>query len=268
MARFRAPSTSTATSSAAASSREPTPVPVARPIPGARHRMKQMDQKGKGKAEEGRRSETPEPSRNRRVRSSGAPLPKKKKIEHAKKKQAVKTQFKTREETHVFVGNLPFGISEEQVRRIFSRCGPVVSVTICCGRGTIATAGQVLSGSRARNSQHYAIIVFNGVRCVRRALDLNGKRVGATPLCGTLQGGFVPEVCLTAADLPMIQDMVRKFVNERGHPAPRAPGPGAPLARGESTWVDVSVPDIPEDAPAPPEGRNKFLGFLGKAFMS
>ncbi len=75
--------------------------------------------------------------------------------------------------TKLYVGNLPFKASEEEIRELFAQAGQVESVKIITDRDTGQSRGfgfvEMASGEEARK----AIEMFEGKEWMQRALKVN-----------------------------------------------------------------------------------------------
>ncbi len=75
--------------------------------------------------------------------------------------------------TKLFVGNLPFTLSESQVEEMFAEAGKVVSVVIPTDRGTGRKRGFAFVEMENDTEAEDAIRKFNGHNCEGRELVVN-----------------------------------------------------------------------------------------------
>lgn len=71
--------------------------------------------------------------------------------------------------TKIYVGNLPFSASEDEVRKLFAQHGTVQSVTLTADRDTGRPRG-------------FGFVEMSAADAARAIENLNGKSIGGRPL--------------------------------------------------------------------------------------
>ncbi len=79
-------------------------------------------------------------------------------------------------ELKLFVGNLPFTTSEEDVRTLFAQAGEVTSVALIKDRDTGRSKGFAFVEMKTQAEAEKAISMFNGFRVAGRELTVNVAR--------------------------------------------------------------------------------------------
>ncbi len=90
----------------------------------------------------------------------------------------------------LYVGNLPFSVSDQSLTTTFSQCGNVESAKIIMDRDTGRSKGfgfvEMSSDAEAQD----AISKFNGADCEGRAMTVNEAKPQAPRESGGRGGGF------------------------------------------------------------------------------
>lgn len=79
-------------------------------------------------------------------------------------------------ELKLFVGNLPFTTSEEDVRTLFAQAGEITSVALIKDRDTGRSKGFAFVEMKTQAEAEKAISMFNGYRIGGRELTVNIAR--------------------------------------------------------------------------------------------
>lgn len=96
--------------------------------------------------------------------------------------------------TKLFVGNLPFGLSEPAVQELFAQCGKVISVVIPTDRDTGRKRGFAFVEMENQADAEAAVKQLNGSTIEGRQIVVNaaherGQRAGAGASGGGGGGG-------------------------------------------------------------------------------
>ena len=89
-------------------------------------------------------------------------------------------------EVKLYVGNLPFTTTEEEIRALFEQAGQVVGVDLIKDRDTGSSKGFAFVTMGAQNEAEKAITMFNGYSMGNRELKVNPAR----PREDSGRGGF------------------------------------------------------------------------------
>jgi RNA recognition motif-containing protein len=76
-------------------------------------------------------------------------------------------------ETKIYVGNLPFSATEEQLKELFSQAGTVTSVSLITDRNTGQSRGFGFVEMSTQEEMQNAIAKFNEYQMDDRALRVN-----------------------------------------------------------------------------------------------
>jgi len=133
-------------------------------------------------------------------------------IKEALRLDQLRQSVKKREFCFVYVGNIPPTATEASLRNQFRKCGSIQDICIRCSSGAAVLIGQA-HPYRTPHDRQYATIMFTQPKAVAKALKLNGLEMH----------GFKIMVCLSAAQLPEMTEIIRwrlNAINERkGVPA-------------------------------------------------
>ncbi|KAH9844012.1 uncharacterized protein C8Q71DRAFT_730917 [Rhodofomes roseus] len=243
MARFRVTSESSFTTAAVAQNRRLAEATLRRepalPRQGDRGKAKAQD-KGKGKAKDkGKgRARTP-PAMDMRDKA---------KLKMNVKRNAVLPRnLRKPDWRHLYVGNLNRGITQQMLTDLFqrSKCGTVTRVIIRTTAGVPASAYSNLPSSPI--DRMYASVEFADIFAVRRALALNGA---------VLNGNRIT-VCLTAAELPEVKDLVQKHMKGKADPIAQYSVAKAVKALKRITVERTQAVIVPDPPRAPQAGPSR-----------
>jgi RNA recognition motif-containing protein len=93
-------------------------------------------------------------------------------------------------ELKLFVGNLPFTTSEDDVRTLFVQAGEVTSVALIKDRDTGRSKGFAFVEMKTQAEAEKAISMFNGYRIGGRELTVNIARPREERSSGGSGGGY------------------------------------------------------------------------------
>ena len=79
-------------------------------------------------------------------------------------------------ETKIYVGNLPFSATEEELKTLFSQAGEVKSVTIITDKFSGQSRGFGFIEMSTQEEMQNAVAKFNGYQMGDRALKVNVAR--------------------------------------------------------------------------------------------
>lgn len=79
-------------------------------------------------------------------------------------------------ETKLYVGNLSYGTTEEDLRALFTQAGTVASVDVIKDRDTGRSKGFAFVQMSSQSEAEQAIKLFNGYEMDGRALKVNAAR--------------------------------------------------------------------------------------------
>ncbi|KZT72644.1 hypothetical protein DAEQUDRAFT_762918 [Daedalea quercina L-15889] len=208
MARFRAPSDSSLAAQTnrrlAEATLRTTPRQSA-PVKQGEHGTDKAHDKGKGKAKD--------KGKGRARTPPAMDIGNKEKLKMAMKHRNVvlPPNLRKRDWRHLYVGNLNRTHTQELLTNFFqkNRCGKVMRVVIRITAGVPASAHSPLPSSPL--DRMYASVEFTDVFAVHRALALNGAFLNGVRIT----------VCLTAAELPEVQDTVKQHMRSKAQPDDR-----------------------------------------------
>ncbi|KAH7887802.1 hypothetical protein F5I97DRAFT_899070 [Phlebopus sp. FC_14] len=185
---------------------------------------------------------------------------------HAKSQCAAKAAFKRVQKrevikndwVHVYVGNIGPDVDENAIRVHFSGCGRVDSVTIrCCGGLAMTVKPPPPSYYKGRKVSQYAVLVFIDKKAVRKALRLNGSRLGDREITVSRSVSDLPEV------LEKVQKRLADYRERQGFADSRRAKQSAVRSMKLEPTVLLDTDDAGVDRKAAKKGRrlNQVLGF-------
>jgi len=261
MVRFHASSNSSFTAAAAATNRRLAEAPL-RYIPPKSGLPREEDggkgkgqDKGKGRAIDKGKGKAMDKSKGRARTPAPMDLGAKEKLKmNMKRKAVLPANLRRPQWCHLYVGNLVRGITQEMLADFFkkNRCGKVMRIIIRTTSGVPASAHSPLPSSPI--DRMYASVEFTDVFAIRRALALNGAKLSGARLT----------ICLTPAELPEIQDIVKKHMGGKAEPVAKYTVTKAVRALKRITIertqaVLAGPPDAPQAGPSrvPPAGPSR-----------
>ncbi len=93
-------------------------------------------------------------------------------------------------ETKLFVGNLSYNTSEDDLRTLFAQAGTVVSVTLIKDRDTGRSRGFAFVEMSSQAESQQAISLFDGTQLDERTLRINFARPRDEAPRGGDRGGY------------------------------------------------------------------------------
>ncbi|KAG6337362.1 hypothetical protein ID866_1735 [Astraeus odoratus] len=106
--------------------------------------------------------------------------------------------------SYLLVGNISPIVDESTLREYFKDCGTVVSAHIRCSGGVAMTVRPQPNYYRNHKVRQYGVVTFSDKRAVRKALLLNGSKLGGRSIV----------VCRSAGDLPDVKEEIQKRLDE------------------------------------------------------
>ncbi|KAH9938445.1 uncharacterized protein B0H18DRAFT_967222 [Fomitopsis serialis] len=242
MVRFHAPSNSSFTAAAAATNRRLAEAPLrpTLPKPGLPREgdggKGQAQDKGKARATDKGKGKAIDKGKGRARTPAPMDIGAKEKLKmNMKRKAVLPPNLRRPQWCHLYVGNLVRGITQEMLADFFkkNRCGKVMRVIIRTTSGVPASAHSSLPSSLT--DRMYASVEFTDVFAIRRALALNGAKLNGARLT----------ICLTPAELPEIQDIVKTHMGGKAVRALKR----ITIERTQAV-VAVGPPDAPQAGPS------------------
>jgi len=106
---------------------------------------------------------------------------------------SVKTRF-IQDQAHVFVGNFPPEITEDDLHQLFRSCGTITHLSISCCGGLLLPRGKVdPEYYRGHLVQQRAIVRFTKAKYADKAVALDGRRLRDSKLVVTRIPYVLPE---------------------------------------------------------------------------
>jgi len=111
-------------------------------------------------------------------------------IQEAFHLEKLRMNMKKRENSFIYVGNIPPDATESSLRHLFRNCGLIQDVTIRCISGVPT---RVEYAHWEPNVNRYASVIFARPKSVQKALELNGTMMNGQPIAVVLSVGLLPE---------------------------------------------------------------------------